>query len=336
MREMKKVLLTLVLFLLLAVGLGFKSEAETMKIGGSEAGILGWLDGAAYDIKVPRTMKVEFTVVISKIMVENSSWNDEYASIEIDLSDDDLDTVFEKSFSNGNKTWSKTVVLKKGEYLFEIVNGYEGDIKYELFVKDVSEYTTRIKLNKSKHTMYVKNSVKLKATSELEGSYIGDVTWKSSNKKIATVDNKGKVTAKKAGTCFISANIKGGKAVKCKITVKKRPAIYIKEFNFVIDSVGGVKPYFEIENNTGKKIKYIYTTVYSYNAVGDSAVCEIRGKNRRDIRMIGPLKNKKVGKYSFEPIIYNGTTRRIKIKSVTVQFMDNSKKTYSITKRATY
>lgn len=49
------------------------------------------------------------------------------------------------------------------------------------------------------------------------------VVWKSSNKKIATVNKSGKVTAKKAGKVTITATAKDGskKKASVKITVKK-------------------------------------------------------------------------------------------------------------------
>ena len=48
------------------------------------------------------------------------------------------------------------------------------------------------------------------------------VTWKSSDKKIATVSSKGKVRARKKGTCIITCTAADGSGVKavCKITVK--------------------------------------------------------------------------------------------------------------------
>ncbi len=47
----------------------------------------------------------------------------------------------------------------------------------------------------------------------------GKITWKSSNKKVATVSSKGKVTAKKKGKATITAKV-AGKTYKCKVTVK--------------------------------------------------------------------------------------------------------------------
>lgn len=46
----------------------------------------------------------------------------------------------------------------------------------------------------------------------------GKITWKSSNKKVATISSKGRVVGKKKGTCTISAKV-GGKTYKCKLKV---------------------------------------------------------------------------------------------------------------------
>jgi uncharacterized protein YjdB len=58
------------------------------------------------------------------------------------------------------------------------------------------------------------------------------VKWSTSNKKIITVDKKGKVTAKKKGSATITAKA-GTKSYKCKVTVqsiglnKKEATLYI-------------------------------------------------------------------------------------------------------------
>ena len=74
----------------------------------------------------------------------------------------------------------------------------------------------KVKLNKSKVTLYVgkTTTLKVKGTSK-------KVTWSSSNKKVATVNKKGKVTAKKKGTATITAKA-SGKKYKCKVTVKNK------------------------------------------------------------------------------------------------------------------
>lgn len=82
-----------------------------------------------------------------------------------------------------------------------------------------AQAATKVKLNKQKATLTVGDTLQLKISGTKS-----KVTWSSSNKKIAKVSKKGKVTAIKAGTATITAKVKG-KKYKCKITVKKaKPA----------------------------------------------------------------------------------------------------------------
>ena len=84
----------------------------------------------------------------------------------------------------------------------------------------VQEQQTTIALNKTKATVKKGKTLNLKATVTPEGLA---VTWKSSNKKVATVDKNGKVKGVKQGTATITATVtdKNGVTVeaKCKITV---------------------------------------------------------------------------------------------------------------------
>lgn len=73
---------------------------------------------------------------------------------------------------------------------------------------------SKVKLNKTKTTLYVGQSITLK----LSGAKVKK--WKSNDKNIATVNKNGKVVAKKKGTTTIVATTKNGKTYKCKITVK--------------------------------------------------------------------------------------------------------------------
>lgn len=72
----------------------------------------------------------------------------------------------------------------------------------------------KVKLNKVKVTLRVGKTVTLKLKNNKK-----KVKWSSSNKKIATVTQKGKVKAKKAGKATITAKV-GKKKYKCKVIVQ--------------------------------------------------------------------------------------------------------------------
>ncbi len=76
------------------------------------------------------------------------------------------------------------------------------------------EAKAKVKLNKTKLTLVKGKSYTLKVMGNKK-----KIKWSTSNKKVAIVNSKGKVTGKKAGTCTITAKI-GSKKYKCKVTVK--------------------------------------------------------------------------------------------------------------------
>ncbi len=61
----------------------------------------------------------------------------------------------------------------------------------------------------------------LKANIEPKNATNREVTWKSSDKKVATIDKNGKVKALKKGSVTITVTTKDGKKkARCKLTVK--------------------------------------------------------------------------------------------------------------------
>lgn len=80
-----------------------------------------------------------------------------------------------------------------------------------------SAYTVEaasVKINKKSKTIYEGNTYNLKITGTKK-----KVKWSTSNKKVATVDSKGKVKAKSNGKATITAKV-GGKKYTCKVNVK--------------------------------------------------------------------------------------------------------------------
>mgnify|MGYP004517933943 CR=1 FL=1 len=75
-----------------------------------------------------------------------------------------------------------------------------------------------VKLSATKKTLKVKKSYTLKVSGLAYGDSVK--SFKSSKKKVAAVNKKGKITAKKKGSATITVTLKSGKTAKCKITVK--------------------------------------------------------------------------------------------------------------------
>ena len=150
---------------------------------------------------------------------------------KVELADDDIfkSLVAISSYSVGN---SGVVSVdgylnekpKKNGTTFVNINvkykdGPEVTLKQNVVV-DVK--STGVKLSDSDITFTNKNNLtkKLTATVLPQDSAFQDVTWKSSDTNIATVDNEGNVTAKGRGTCKITATTDGYNSVgTCNVTV---------------------------------------------------------------------------------------------------------------------
>lgn len=76
-----------------------------------------------------------------------------------------------------------------------------------------------MKLNKNDITFGIGEKYTLVTT--VENGDISQVAFTTSDRKVATVDNNGKITAVGTGTATITANTYNGLKAKCKVTVKK-------------------------------------------------------------------------------------------------------------------
>ena len=98
------------------------------------------------------------------------------------------------------------------------------DIMYNELSGMIEEKMTppaeRVLLNRAAVTLEKGQNIQLNAR-VLPSAAIQSVKWSSSNRHVATVDENGFVTAKKAGTAVITAKTSNGKKITCTINVKK-------------------------------------------------------------------------------------------------------------------
>lgn len=126
------------------------------------------------------------------------------------------------SYKTSNKkvaTVSKNgkITAKKAGKATITVKAGKKSVKVKVTVVGVK--TTDLSVNATQLNLKVKKKATLKAYVTPKNSS-EQVTYKTSNKKVATVDKKGKVTAKKAGTATITVK-SGSKSVKVTVVVAK-------------------------------------------------------------------------------------------------------------------
>ena len=157
----------------------------------------------------------------------------------------------------------------------------------------VNAAAKKLTLKASSNTVAVGKTVKIKASTK--------VTWKTSNKNIATVSAKGVVTGKKAGTATITATSKANKKLKksIKITVKEMPVVD-KEANTVtirctvtdkVSSKESIMHWFIVNEKGGKAKEALLNTAVTtddfYNAI-KSVAGDRMWNNKYGVQFKGP------------------------------------------------
>ena len=146
----------------------------------------------------------------------------------------------------------------------------------------------KVKINATKKTIYVGDTFKLK----LKNATASKVKWSSSDKQLATVSTKGKVTGKKEGTVTITATYKGN-SYTCVVKIKpikdiKGTVLYDKNnIRITVENMDTVNEWgytyyalkLLIENKTQKDITFFsqFATVNNFSFRTNSSIKLISG-----------------------------------------------------------
>lgn len=164
--------------------------------------------------------------------------------------------------------------------LFTIKNKDNGKVIYEYYLNtdgtrkvttDLrSSLTVRVSsiiLSKTAIDLDVNKSYILTATINPSGASGKKITWSSSNNNVASVDSNGKISAKREGTAFITAEV-DGKSASAKVNVyKEASSIYCKTREERVYSTGYISAN-NIKSNYSYRValKTNYLNVYSVKA----------------------------------------------------------------------
>lgn len=177
--------------------------------------------------------------------------------------------------STGIYTNTATANLEAGSYILEL--RFEQDVNFDLSMNQISPTA---KLNKTKTTI----TKGFTDTLKVNGGKIKSCS--SSNKSVATVNNKGKITAKKNGNATIKVKLTNGKTLSCKVTVVSNKytakkitvasTIYntndMKAYNASFDKKGNLVVKFKLVNNSYGQVKKISNFKISIKAANKKTV----------------------------------------------------------------
>ena len=107
---------------------------------------------------------------------------------------------------------------------------------------------------------------------------------------------------------------------------------FVEDFGvWDVDAVGGVSAYMKIVNpNSGSALKYAKFSLRLYNRVGDTLSSSIGGETTTGITYTGPLDAGTPAKeLRWDPLWYNHSGACIKILSMSVEFMNGKRQSYS-------
>lgn len=129
------------------------------------------------------------------------------------------------SSSSSNKSSTSTSSSSKSSSSKSSSTSSSSSNKTTTTTKPATVDVTKIEINENIENLEVGQSKTLTVTITPSNATNKNITWKSDNESIATINSSGKVTAKKDGTVNIVATSSNGKTSTIKLNVKKEQKV---------------------------------------------------------------------------------------------------------------
>ena len=177
---------------------------------------------------------------------------------------------------------------------------------------NVVQPVTSIYLNKTALEMTALDTYQLQASVYPSEANNKEVSWESSDEKVATVDENGLVQAKEKGTAVITAKAKDGSEVSrsCKVTVKNTA--------YVVTDISKLESTHNYENNCSDFWVYTKTGASALNITFNSKTAL---EEDFDYLYVFDKENKQVGKYTGTQLV--GKTITVSGDTVKIQLVSD-------------
>lgn len=168
-----------------------------------------------------------------------------------------------------------TSKLDAGDYILEL--SFEQDVNFDLSMNQISETA---KLNKTKTTI----TKGFTDTLKVNGGKIKSCS--SSDSSIATVTNKGKITAKKTGTATIKVKLTNRKTLSCKVIVAENKysakKINVENTQFNTCSMKAYATSFDKKGNLVVKFKIVNNSYGQITKIPNFKIA-VKNSNKKSI-----------------------------------------------------
>ena len=113
--------------------------------------------------------------------------------------------------------------------------------------------------------------------------------------------------------------------------IKEQYPYGILKSDFILNSVGGIQPFFSYFNTSNKTIKNISLTLRFKDCVGDICTLRYNTGNTVKITGIGFIESFTEASFSWEndPVAYSSIADSMEVISITVKYKDNTTRTYT-------